>query len=59
MMKMEKRKRQKIICLKREASVLIETKLAPQSQDLLACAKEKHTVCFVFIKKSREDCYKN
>lgn len=49
MMKMEKRKRQKIICLKREASVLIETKLAPQSQDLLASAKEKHTVCFVFI----------
>lgn len=52
--------RKKIICFKKgEVSVLMETKLVLESEDFLVSSKEKCTVGFVFIQKSRDDCCKN
>lgn len=52
--------RKKIICFKKgEVSVLMEAKLVLESEDFLVSSKEKCTVDFVFIQKSRDDCCKN
>lgn len=52
--------RKKIICFKKgEVSVLMEAKLVLESEDFLVSSKEKCTVDFAFIQKSRDDCCKN
>ena len=56
----ERQSRKKIICFKKgEVSVLMETKLAVDSEDFLVSSQEKCAVDFVFIQESRDDYCKN